>query len=173
MGHVIEEASSGRSKCRACAVKIDKGVLRFGERQPNPYGDGEMTLWFHLRCAAFKRPEPLLETLAEASDLPPDAQALKAIADSRVAHPRLTRVHGAERASSGRAKCRHCKEAIAKDSWRLKLAYFGDGGRFDPGGFVHAACSRAYFESDDLLDAVRCFSPDLEEADLEQLQRAF
>ena len=68
--HVIEPATSGRAKCRGCSQPIAKGELRFGERMPNPYGDGEMTLWFHLPCGAYKRPEPLLEALesTEADD---------------------------------------------------------------------------------------------------------
>src|SRR6478736_6926755 len=69
MPHVIEPATSARAKCRGCDQKIDKGELRFGERQPNAFGEGEMTLWFHVPCAAFKRPEPFLE-LARASAEP-------------------------------------------------------------------------------------------------------
>src|SRR4030042_208734 len=65
MPHVIEAAATGRAKCRGCGGKIAALELRFGERLPNPFADGEMTHWFHLDCAAFKRPEPLLEALAE------------------------------------------------------------------------------------------------------------
>ena len=54
MPHVFEEASSGRSKCRGCGVPIAKGELRFGERLPNPFGEGEVTHWFHPMCAAWK-----------------------------------------------------------------------------------------------------------------------
>ena len=56
MPHVIETASSGRAKCRGCGEKIAAGELRFGERLPNPFAEGETTHWFHLECAAFKRP---------------------------------------------------------------------------------------------------------------------
>jgi hypothetical protein len=56
MPHVFEVASTGRAKCRGCGEPIQRGDTRFGERLPNPYGEGEMTLWFHPRCAAFKRP---------------------------------------------------------------------------------------------------------------------
>jgi len=38
MPHVIEPATSARAKCRGCDLKIDKGELRFGERQPNAFG---------------------------------------------------------------------------------------------------------------------------------------
>ena len=65
MPHTIEPAASGRAKCRGCGQKIAKDELRFGERLENPYGEGEMTLWFHLVCGVYKRPEPFLEMLAK------------------------------------------------------------------------------------------------------------
>ncbi|MDP6375924.1 MAG: PARP-type zinc finger-containing protein [Pseudomonadales bacterium] len=69
MAHVLEPAASGRSKCRGCTAAIDKGEFRFGERFPNPFADGEMTVWFHLLCAAYRRPGSLCEVLAEV-DIP-------------------------------------------------------------------------------------------------------
>ncbi len=65
MPHVIEPATSGRAKCRGCGERIAKDELRFGERLPNPFAEGEMTLWFHPLCGAYKRPQPLLEALGE------------------------------------------------------------------------------------------------------------
>jgi hypothetical protein len=145
------------------------GELRFGERLPNPFAEGEMTLWFHLECAAFKRPEPLLEALAERTEPLEGRERLEAEARRGIAHRRLPRISGAERASSGRARCRHCREPIAKDAWRIPLVYFEEG-RFTPGGFVHARCARAYFETTDVLARVRCFAPALSEEDLRALQ---
>ena len=52
MPHVFEPAPTGRAKCRGCGRAIAKGELRFGERLPNPFAEGEMTLWFHPLCAA-------------------------------------------------------------------------------------------------------------------------
>ena len=71
MPHTFEPAASGRSKCRGCGRAIGRGELRFGERLANPFAEGaEMTLWFHPLCAAYKRPESMLEAIAEApSDL--------------------------------------------------------------------------------------------------------
>src|SRR5690606_16278598 len=63
MTHSIEPAKTGRATCRGCNRPIAKDELRFGERVTNVFGDGETTLWFHLRCAAFKRPETFLEAL--------------------------------------------------------------------------------------------------------------
>jgi hypothetical protein len=170
MAHVIEPASSGRAKCRSCDQPIAKGELRFGERQPNAFGDGEMTLWFHLPCAAYSRPEPFLEVQGAA---PPEAQsaALVAAARSGIEHRRLPRLHGAERAASGRAHCRSCRELIGKGEWRLPLVFFEEY-RFSPGGYVHAQCARNYFETTDLHDRIRHFSPQLGEGELAEVAAA-
>ena len=68
MPHVFGAAPTGRSKCRGCGEPIAKGEVRFGESLPNPYAEGEMTHWFHPLCAAYKRPEALLEALAGQAD---------------------------------------------------------------------------------------------------------
>src|SRR5690606_34551026 len=102
MDHLIEPAVSGRSRCRACGGAIARGTLRFGERLPNPYSDAnEMTIWYHPRCAAYRRPEALLSALRDDAAVP-DADALRAIAHRALEHPRLTHVAGLERAATGR-----------------------------------------------------------------------
>jgi hypothetical protein len=169
---VLELATSGRAKCRGCGRKIAKDEPRLGEVLPNPFADdSEMTLWFHPRCAAFKRPEPLLEALRNTAIAVERADWLASEAERSLAHRRLPRIDGAQRASSGRAACRSCKEPIAKDTWRIKLAYFEDG-RFDPGGFVHASCATSYFETTDLIERVACFSPELGADELAELRAA-
>jgi hypothetical protein len=173
MGHVIEQASSGRARCRGCGRAIAKDELRFGERQPNAFGEGEMTLWLHLRCAAYKRPEPFLEALAAGQGAAVEEQAeLKAIAESGIAHRRVPRVDGASRAPTGRAVCRHCREPIAKDAWRIDLVFF-EGYRFEPSGHIHAECAAAYFGTTDVVDRIRHFSPSLVPADLDALRERF
>jgi hypothetical protein len=173
MPHLIEPAPSARSKCRGCGERIAAGVVRFGETLPNPFAEGEtMTHWFHLDCAAFKRPEPLLEALSERSEPVPDRELLEPQARLGVAHRRLVRVDGAERASTGRAQCRSCHEAIPKDAWRIKLVFY-ENDRFMPAGFVHTRCALGYFEtpgSTELLPRLRRFSPGLGEDDLKGLQ---
>jgi hypothetical protein len=170
VAHTIEPASSGRAKCRSCDRPIAKGELRFGERQPNAFGDGEMTLWFHLPCGAYSRPEPFLEAHGAA---PPEAADERLVEAARfgIAHRRVPRLHGAERASSGRAHCRSCRELIGKGEWRLALVFFEDY-RFNPGGYVHARCARSYFETADLLDRIRHFSPALDDAEVAELAAA-
>lgn len=170
MPHLIEPAASGRAKCRGCGVRIASGELRFGERLDNPFAEGEMTHWFHLDCAAFKRPESFLETLDARAEPLEDAERLRSEASRGVAHRRLPRVNGAERASTGRARCRSCREAIAKGAWRIPLVFYEEG-RFAPSGFIHVGCSRAYFETTDLTPRLRRFSPDLQDEDIEALEK--
>lgn len=170
MAHGFEPAPTGRAKCRGCGTPIPKDSVRFGERHPNPYGEGEMVLWFHPICAAHKRPETLLEGLEAAQTPPEDVGTLRSLAEVGAAHRRLPRVDGASRAPTGRARCRHCREMIPKDSWRIHLVYWEEG-RFEPSGFLHAPCGAAYFEHDDLLDRILHFTP-LEEADRAALEQA-
>lgn len=172
MPHTIEPAASGRAKCRGCGTGIAKGELRLGERLPNLFtGEGELTLWFHLRCGAYKRPEAFLEALAGTGEPVDDADALRAAAEPGITHHRLPRVDGAERAASGRARCRACKEPIEKDAWRVRLVYFEDVS-FSPSGFLHPGCVSTYVEHDDVTDRVLHFTgevDDLDEAELRAL----
>lgn len=169
MAHLIEPATTARAKCRGCGERIAAGTLRFGEVLPNPFADGEMTHWFHLDCGAFKRPEAFLEALAARTEPLPDQERLEAEARSGIAHERLTRMSGAERASSGRAQCRSCRTTIDKNAWRIALVFYEDG-RFAPAGFIHARCAAPYFETADVLPRLRHFSPDLADPDLAELQ---
>lgn len=157
MPHAFEIAPTGRAKCRGCGEPIAKGELRFGERFPNPYGDGEATLWFHPRCGALKRPEPFLEALQTTETTVEARDEMKRIAEFGVAHRRLPRLNGAGRAPSGRARCRSCREAIAKDLWRISLVFYEEG-RFEPSGFIHASCAKDYFDTTDVLDRIRHFT---------------
>ena len=160
MPHLFEPASTNRSKCRGCKQPIAKGELRFGEALPNQFGEGEVTHWFHPVCAAHKRPEPLMQALEMFPDVAERAE-LERIANASLVNPRLTRLDGAERAASGQARCRHCKEPIAKGEWRIRLV-FQEEGTFTPGGFIHLACRKDYFGAGDILEAALRFSPALD-----------
>jgi hypothetical protein len=167
MPHAIEVASSGRAKCRGCDQKIAKGELRFGERHPNAFGDGEMTLWFHLPCAAYKRPEPFLEVVPGEAAEP--FGALVVDARRGIEHRRLPRLDGAERSPTARARCRNCRELIERGAWRLSLVFFEEF-RFQPSGFIHASCASEYFETIDLIDRIKLFSPELTTDELRDLE---
>jgi hypothetical protein len=170
--HIFTPAASGRSKCRGCAQPLKRGELRFGENLPNLFGEGEMTLWFHPLCAAYKRPHPLLEALAQVTEAVPDRENLERAARRSITYGRVPRIDGAERAPSGQATCRSCKELIARDTWRIRTVFYEEG-RFSPGGYIHLACRKVYFETGDVLDQVLQFSPGLQDADREELARAF
>jgi hypothetical protein len=172
MPHVFEPAASGRAKCRGCGQALPRGEVRFGEELANPYADGAMmTIWFHPRCAAYKRPQAMLEALASTSDLTQELRALEPVARASAAGHRLPRIDGAQRAPSTQARCRHCHELIEKGSWRIRLVFFEEG-RFNPSGYVHIACAPAYFESVELLAAITHFSPELGEPERAELQAA-
>jgi hypothetical protein len=160
MPHLFEPAASGRSKCRGCRQPLAKGELRFGESLPNPFGEGEVMHWFHPRCAAYTS-EPVLEALQAAGDVA-DREALESIARAGIERNRLQRIDGAERASTGQAKCRQCHEPIEKGSWRVRLV-FHDEGALSPGGFIHLACGQAYFEIGDIAAPLLHFSVTLAE----------
>lgn len=131
-----------------------------------------MTLWFHPVCAAFRRPEPFLQALEATLEQVPDREALESAARSSLAHRRIRRIDGAERSPSGQARCRSCRETIARGRWRVRLVLH-EGGRFSPGGFVHLMCRKAYFEGNEVLDQILHFSPDISDEDREQLRRAY
>ncbi len=169
MPHVIEPAVTARSKCRGCGERIAAGALRFGESLANPFAEGETTHWFHLDCAAFKRPEPFLETVDAQAEPLEGAERLKAEARRGIDHRRVPRINGAERDPSGRAQCRSCKAAIPKGAWRIALVFYEDG-RFAPAGYVHPVCARAYFETTELVPRLRHFSRGLTDADAMELQ---
>ena len=171
VSHTFEPAASGRAKCRGCGRAIARGEMRFGERLPNPFAEGEMTVWFHPLCAAYKRPEPVLQTLGETSVDVPDREVLERAARSSLAQRRLPRIDGAEKAPGAQARCRHCHEPIARGTWRIRLVFYQDG-RFAPGGFVHLDCRKAYFETEDILAHVLHFSPGLSADERAELTRA-
>lgn len=171
MGHTIEAALSGRAKCRGCGKKIEKDELRLGERLPNPYAeDADMTVWFHVDCGAFKRPEAALEALQGAGSEVRDSERLRGVAQEGVEHRRLPRADGVERSPTGRARCRSCSEMIAKDTWRIRLAFFEEG-RFNPGGFVHLGCCQEYFGTTRILDRLLHFSEKLAPDEIAEIRK--
>jgi hypothetical protein len=139
----IEVASSARARCRACRQAIAKGAERFAEAVPNPVAEGESQHYYHLWCAAERRPKAFGALLASLN--PPRAElgALASAAQLAVQHHRLERLGGLERAKSARASCRQCRELIERGGWRVALQPIEDG-RLGAWGFVHLGCVGAY-----------------------------
>jgi hypothetical protein len=170
MPDVIEPAASARAKCRGCGAPITKGELRFGEALPNAFGEGESMHWFHLACGACMRPEKFGPALEAQPSPPPDAEWLRHAVDAGIAHPRLPRLARVERAPSGRATCRSCREVIEKGAFRIALQMFEEG-RFSPIGTIHVECAKAYFDTRDILDRMRRLTPALTDDDERELER--
>ncbi|MCH7780711.1 MAG: hypothetical protein IH848_07675 [Acidobacteria bacterium] len=96
---------------------------------------------------------------------------IRLLARISAAPPRVPRVDGAQKAPTGRARCRSCREPIEKDSWRVSLVFYEDG-RYQPSGFVHAACVSEYFETTAILRPARHFSAGLSDEQAVEFQAA-
>ena len=116
------------------------------------------------------RPEKLLSALDVAECDVPDEVWLRETASVGLRYPRLGRLARVERAASGRARCRHCRELVEKGQWRLALHIFEDG-RFNPIGTIHIECAEGYFGAADVLERLRRIQ-DLEEAWVPELEEA-
>jgi hypothetical protein len=126
--------------------------------------------WFHLGCAAAMRPEKFLPALEGTAEAVPERDALRRQAEGGITYPRLPRLLRAERAPSGRAHCRLCRELIEKGEWRLALHLFEDG-RFAPIGSLHLSCAEAYLGTADLVERLALATPPLSTAELEEVQQ--
>jgi hypothetical protein len=178
--YVIEGARSSRSRCKTCRRKIEKGVLRLGILIEGPYGIGYM--WHHLNCAArrqFDRVQEAYEQEAwlNAKEPPTKLPGLEALeSQQQKAEERKKKkkdIPYAELDPSGRAKCKHCGEAMEKGSVRVLLGrgvYFGNQVRVAP-ITVHPRCVAAELEKEDceteapgLIGSLRANSSELDDA---------
>jgi hypothetical protein len=148
MAHKVEVASTGRARCRACKQAIEKGALRFGEEFKNPYSeDGGMSYrYWHLPCAATKMANELGPALAAFEGEVPDRAALLDLMAQNV-KPTMP---FAERAPNGRARCRACREGIAKDELRVAFEreFEGPMGPQKGAAYAHARCLPAFLASE-------------------------
>jgi hypothetical protein len=182
MAHKIEIAPSGRASCRGCRQPIAKGDCRFAEEYRNQFSEeGGMSFrYWHLPCAATKLANELAAALAVYDGPVVDRSAIEAaIAE----HERPTMPY-AERAGSGRARCRACDENIAKGELRVAFerSYETPTGPQQMAAYAHARCLPRYLARqkdrghevpalDELLQFVRAHSK-LTEDDLAAVESA-
>ena len=172
MADLIEKASSGRAKCRRCGEKIEKDALRFGESVPNPFGEGDAMHWFHLACAAEKRPEKLRAALeAHAEDVPERAE-LEHTVEAGLKNPKLVQVKHAERSPTGRASCQECHQKIDKGALRVAIEREADVASMASTSYLHLACAPKYLGVEGLNEKLQRTSKDLESSELEEVERA-
>lgn len=170
MADVIEQASTGRASCRFCKEKIGKGELRFGERVPNAFGEGEQTLWYHLRCGAERQPAKLKPVLDEFTGELPDRSELDAIVASGLENPKLSMVQRVDHAPTGRAKCQQCHEAIAKDELRVGIDRDVEG-QMPAVSYLHVRCAPAYLDAPGLGEKLKRLAGTLSPGEAEILDQ--
>jgi hypothetical protein len=139
MPDIIESAPTGRAGCRGCTLKIAKGEARFGKRFDNPYGEGEATHWYHLACGAEAEPDRVEAALADA-DVPLPS-GLDDWLDAGRKNSGLAQTYFAERATSGRARCQHCRKKIDNGALRVVIAPGGEGPSVIRKAFLHLDCA--------------------------------
>ncbi|MEM7515985.1 MAG: hypothetical protein AAF368_03550 [Planctomycetota bacterium] len=120
----IENARSGRSKCKVCRKKIDQGTPRFGIRIDGPFGQGY--IWQHLRCAASADFETVKKAYADGLaepdvELPPLEELEKHVEQAEKRKKKKKEIPYAELDPSGRAKCKFSGETIPKGSFRVAV----------------------------------------------------
>ncbi len=171
MSDVLEAASTGRASCRYCREKIEKGELRFGERVPSAYGEGEQTQWYHLRCAAERHPEKLEVVLGEFTGEVPDRERLEAAIENGKQNPKLASVQRMDRAPTGRAHCQQCHEAIEKGSLRVAVDRDVEG-MMPAVAYLHLRCAPVYLGAAGLHAKLERVSGELTDADRQELDAA-
>jgi len=146
MPHKIEPAPSGRASCRGCKQAIAKGGLRFAEETPNPYSEdgGTSFRYWHLACAAIKLANELGAALAAYEGPVEDRASLETLVREH-ARPEMPY---AERASSGRARCRACDTTIRKGELRVAFerVYESPMGPQKAAAYAHPKCVARYLE---------------------------
>jgi hypothetical protein len=146
LGSVIEEAKTGRAKCRGCRQAIAKGELRFGDETVNAFSDsGETTFqWYHLACGAKKKPDKVKKAMAAFSGTIPDKAEIEKLLKTTTA--KATEFPFAERAPTGRSKCITCEEMIEKGAYRVAIEREIDAGGFmrKGAGYMHPECAQEF-----------------------------
>jgi hypothetical protein len=146
MPHKIEVAPSGRASCRGCKQTIVKGVARFAEEYASPFSeDGGLSFrYWHLPCAALKLANELRQALATYEGPVDDRASLDTLITEHARPP----MPYAERASSGRARCRGCDENIAKGELRFAFerTYESPAGPQNAAAYAHARCVARYLK---------------------------
>jgi len=142
----VEVAPSGRAACRGCKQTIAKGALRFAEEFQNPYSEegGTSFRYWHLSCAAAKLANELKEALEQYAGPIEDRESIESLIHE---HWRPEMPY-AERASSGRARCRACDVGIKKGELRVAFerSFEGPMGPQKAAAYAHPKCVGRYLE---------------------------
>ena len=167
MAETIEAAKTGRARCGACRQPIEKGALRFGEERPSAFGEGMQWFWYHLPCAARKKPAQVKSALAAfGGEVPGRAELEATIAEADQA---ASRFPYAEHAPTGRSSCLQCHAPIEKGTLRVAIEREVGMGRTGA-SYLHPRCAGQHLKPEELA-AVAPNSRGLGAAEVEELQR--
>lgn len=146
MAHRVEPAPSGRAGCRGCKAPIAKGALRFAEEFQSPYSEdgGPAFRYWHLPCAAEKLANELSAALGAYDGHVEDRESIEA---TMATHLRPEMPY-AERAGTGRARCRACDVTIKKGELRVAFERTFDSpmGPQKGAAYAHLKCVPRYLE---------------------------
>jgi hypothetical protein len=148
--HKIEPAPTGRASCRAscraCKETIPKGSLRFAEEFESPYSEdgGTSFRYWHLACAATKLANEVGAALAAYPGPVDERETIDALVQQ---HMRPEAPY-AERAGSGRARCRACDVTIQKGELRVAFERVFESAMGSQKGaaYAHPKCVAHYLE---------------------------
>ncbi len=139
--NIIEAAKSGRSSCRGCKEKIEKGELRYG----NYDEQWESYKWFHLACGAAHNLEGFQQAVTDYDgEIENLDEVMKKAKEARKgkAFPRV------EEAPSARSSCLLCEEKIApKGTLRVVTQREVEGFGMRP-AYLHLGCAASFLEAD-------------------------
>jgi hypothetical protein len=179
--YLIEPARSGRSKCKTCRRAIQKGHTRIGILIVGPFGPGY--LWHHMNCAARRQLAKVEEAYAmkawaDGVQVPPIEKLRQLAEKAEKAREERKNAPHAEKAPTGRSRCKHCGEPIEKGSYRVVLlrgVEFAGQVRSGPIN-VHPRCVVRELMAEDCTtephgfeDALRANSTDVPREDVEQV----
>jgi hypothetical protein len=100
-----------------------------------------MTFWYHLTCAVAKKPEQLKLALSRYKLPIPNRAAIEASLA-------VARIQQIDHAPTGRAKCEHCKQPIAKTTLRVAIQCDDGGVGIVGTSFLHVVCASAFAGAD-------------------------
>lgn len=179
MAHIVDNAKSGRSRCRTCGEGIAKGDLRFAQEVPSALGESGGTTYHHhhLECAAKKTPSELRMALETCPFPVPQRARIEHLIAENEPRQKPTNFPYAERAPTPRSHCGECHTMIAKGALRIALQRENEGlipmVAVTP-RYLHAACARAVLSGDaeTVLARIRENSHGLTREDLDELSHA-
>ena len=128
--------------------------------------------WFHLACAAEKRPEKLHAALEKSAEEIPERSELERTIEAGLKNPKLVLVKYAERSPTGRASCQECHEKIEKGALRVAIEREADVAAMATTSYLHLGCAPTHLGRDGLSEKLLRTSTGLDANELAEVEKA-